>query len=474
MTRSTPLAPAAPRTPEATLLWVGVVLWLVVLLLSWPPALSFDDEVAYLGQAKLFLAGQIRPQADSPGLWFPGASGLRAQYPLFHPLLLTPLMAVDPRLVFLLSTLSAVGVTWLASRVLRAWGRHPAWALVILAHPTVVILSRTAMADLPFALAAVGAWWALTRGPLVAATVALAGLVLLKVPGSVLAVMLVGGCAFGWWKTGQLGRSETRRRLTVAALALVLGMALAAGLNLLALGHPWFGYDHSGLDTPLFGLLHLRTSGAAHLLSVLLCPPLLIVGAWSYWKRAEFGPLCAIFGFGALMSVYYFVDTIPGWAQSVIVSQRLIVPAVAFLLIGYADLLAAAATRLRVPASRALLPLLGLVVGVAVAVSERHLRRQEPMAAALAAADAAVRAVSADELAITPEASKVGMLYPGRTRRFVPGTGHPAVILCGRKSASYRRADRTDVCDFPGYRTERSMNGFDILVPERASNDAPR
>ena len=169
------------------------------------------------------------------------------------------------------------------------------------------------------------------------------------------------------------------------------------------------------------------------------------------------------------MSVYFFVDTAPGWFESLVLSQRLILPVVAFLLIGYADLLASLGDRIHLKASIATPVLAALALVVAGTIGVQHLRWQRPMAQALDAATTATAAAGTAELALTYEASKVGLLYPGPLRRFVPGGIPSPVVLCGRDSASYRRADLRGTCDFPGYRTLRSINGFDILVGDTGS-----
>ncbi|MBN2576793.1 MAG: hypothetical protein JXP73_19675 [Deltaproteobacteria bacterium] len=320
------------------------------------------------------------------------------------------------------------------------------------------------MADLPFALAAVAAWWALARRRRVLAAICLGALVASKVPGAVLACLLAAGWAYGLWRAGEPRRGEMLRGLAAAGAGIVAGGVVTVAFNLLTTGTVWFGYDHSWLDGPVFGLRHLKTCGFLHLLSLLLCPPLLIVGAWSFWKRRDLGPVFAVFGFGAMMATYFFVDTAPSWAESLVLSQRLILPVVAFLLVGYADLLASLARRVRVGSAIAPVVLILLALGVSLVVSASHLRWQKPMAQALEVARATASAVGSDELALTYEASKVGLLYPGPLRAFAPGITKPPLVFCGMASASYRRPDLKAVCEFPGYRTVKTINGFAILA----------
>ncbi len=131
------------------LLTLGALLWLVALLARWPLAVSFGDEVGYLAEVRMMLDGRLRPLAESPGVWVVTDHGAVSKFPLLLPLILTPLFAIHPRLVFAAGAAAALGLTFVASRILKAWGRSPLWALIVLAHPSIVIMSRTVMADLP-------------------------------------------------------------------------------------------------------------------------------------------------------------------------------------------------------------------------------------------------------------------------------------------------------------------------------------
>src|SRR5258708_23607227 len=80
----------------------------------------------------------------------------------------------------------------------------------------------------------------------------------------------------------------------------------------------------------------------------MLCPPLLIAGVLPFWRRRDFAAVFAIGGTIAMFSIYFFADWGIGFFDSLVLSRRLIMPAVAFLLVGYADLLAQLFARLPV------------------------------------------------------------------------------------------------------------------------------
>jgi len=183
--------------------------------------------------------------------------------------------------------------------------------------------------------------------------------------------------------------------------------------------------------------------------------------------------LLAIAGFATLMSVYFFVDQLPLWAESLVLSQRLILPVVAFLLIGYVELLAGFAERFRRGATWGPTVALLLASLLMAIISYRHRRWQRPAEGVLEAASEAASSADTAELALTYEASKIGILYRGPLRRFLPGASRAKVVLCAESSPSYRLADVNAGCAFPGYRLARVVNGFHILIREANQNAAP-
>jgi hypothetical protein len=445
------------------LLLAGMLLWTVALVVQWPLALSFGDEVGYVGQAKLLLEGHIRPLADSPGVWTRTPQGLVAQYPLLVPLLLTPLVAIDPRLVFLAGIAAALATAWIAGRVLRQWGRPSTWALLVLVHPTVILLARTAMADLLLAAFVVGAWWSLRNERRVATVALLALTVAAKPIGFLLAIAIVAGeVPHLVWRSSET--TAARRRIPWGIAGLLLGFALAGALNLLATGRLWFAYDHGFVGTPPFWPRYFLTTGPIHLRSLLLLPPLLIAGVWPFWRQRSFGPLLLIAGQGLMMCCYFFVDVGRNWLETLLLAPRLVLPVVVLLLIGYGDLLAAGAARIvglrRVVV--AVLVILPAVVGLGL--SARHRRWQAPAGTALATASRLAGELGVNELGMTESAAKVGVLYRGHSSWILNGQGGAPLVLCSSQSWSYRSSERPVPCRIPGYDTKFAHDDFHFLV----------
>jgi hypothetical protein len=471
------------RSRDDVLFVLGVLLWVLVLAATWPRALSFGDEVGYVSRAELLLQGHRGYVPNSPGVWLPTPSGPVGKYPLFPSLLLAPLVAVVPRASFALAVLAAVVLATTARAILKSWGKSPLWALLLLAHPTMVILARTAMADIPQAAAMLAAWWALRRGRAFATVAWLAALVALKPTGAVLAVGVVGGEALSSLRALRARDAATWRRLAWGAAGGLAGLALVLALNLVATGKLWFAYDHTMLSTPPFWPTYLPERAPVHLATLLLDPPLLVAGAWSYWKRRELAPLLIAGGFVALMCIYYFIDTGVTALESMVLSARLILPSIVFLLIGYGawldDLLGRAlARRAGGEARQAGLPaaaagaLIALPLVVALPISVRHARFQQPMGAVRDIAGAAGDAHGDRTLGMTVNAMKVGVLHNGPSTLFDPVTNRTAVVLCSEVSASHRAPAAEPRCQFPGYHAIEARQGYFALVRDDAGGDA--
>ena len=439
--------------------------WLVVMILYWPAGLSFGDDVGYLGEAKLILAGRVLPRPDDVGFWVQTAHGWLPKYPLFVSLLMLPLVAVTPRAAFVVGMAAAIGLGWIGSRILKSWGSNPVWALLLIAHPTVVILARTAMADVPLSVFALGAWWALRQHRRAATVLFLMALIATKATGFVLGFALALGDLLRLLPALCARDRDAWARVRTIAAGLLAGFTLLFATNEISAGGLWFAYDNTFLGTPPFWFTYFPKSAPAHLRTFLLLPPLLILGALPFWRRREWGPLCLIFGFGTMMCFYFFVDFGTTRLETLILAPRLVLPIVSFLLVGYADLLATLARRfLRGERFTALVLVAGTAAMVLV-IDIRHRRWQAPMAEALRAATDATRDLGVHELGLTPEAAKAGLLFSGPTSFVERSNPKTAVVLCTVRSASYREpSDGPYSCALPGYRSYRRVGDYDVLV----------
>jgi hypothetical protein len=450
-------------------LWsLGAASWLAVLVARWPLGLSFGDEVGYVGQMRLVLQGRVRPLPTDAGVWVSTPHGIVAKFPYLVPLLEAPLFAISPRLIFVPSMLAAVVLALVAANVLRAWGRRPAWGLVILAYPPVVLLSRTTMTDLVLTALVVGGWWSMRRQRTIPAAALLAAATATKAIGFVLVGLLAAGETWRIIELRRRGERPPLRPLLGLLFGATIGFAVGAAFNVLANGTPWSVYDeaHSYLHTPAFWPQYLPTSAPAHLASLLLAPPLLIAGVWPLWQRRELGPVLLIGGLVSMMCFYFFVDRGRSFTETLIMSPRLILPAVAFLLIGYAELLASLLDRLQLgawPRLAVLAPAL-----ICLVLSAAHRRWQIPGARALAALGRLADAAGTTDVGMTWSAVKTGIFYRGPITVAVD-RHQPAIVLCSTHYASYRDPNEQFSCALPGYREGVASDEFHILTREDPS-----
>jgi len=439
----------------------GLALWLLAGAVTWPVALSFYDAIGYVGQARLLLEGQLGPEIDSVGVWVTGSEAVVPVYPLFLPLLLAPLLAISPALVFLPSFASAGALAGISAAVLSRWRAAPAWGLLVLAHPTVILLSRTVMADLLLTSAAVGAWWALRRGR-PAVTAVLFGLTVLAKPtGIPIAIALIVGEGLVLWR-GQPATRESMLRAWRSAIAGgCLGAVAVVGMNLLTTGSPQYGYAWLRPDEPAFALAYLSSSGLVHLRTLLLLPPALLLGLWFLGRRRAWGPCLAIVSLTLMMSAYWFTDGGRTAVLDLVLAPRLLLPAVGLLMLGYADMLESLSRRLGL-ARAAPWILLILAPTLALAIGRHHSRWQAPMGEARLAAERVLERYGDGSIAMTAPALKAGILSRADLIWFRASERRPCVLLCNLDSSF--RTGGIFYCDWPGYEQMEAIDTYRVLV----------
>jgi hypothetical protein len=436
-------------------------------LYTWPVALSFEDEVGYVGAARMLRGGAVQPSITMPGIWLSAARGLTPKYPFFFSLLIAPLVAPFPRALFVVNVAALLGLTQLARRSLLVARCEPLWALLFLVHPTFVALARTIMADVLLSALAVAAWsLQAQRAP--RRTLLLFTLICaLKPTGFVIAGALLLARAVQAWRTARPPLAKFLPQQWPACVGALAGAVITLALNWLAHGR----VRYAGYSTAMFAPEYLRSAGLAHLVSLLACPPLLLLGAWHFLRRRELGPVFVIATLCITMSTYFFVDHGGTWLESIVLSQRGILPAVAFLLLGYAHLLAELGSRSRWLRQLTLVLVL-LPAGSALAIGRAHRLRQDPMAQALRTATAMLDQLGQSELLVTRNASKIGLMFPGPVSVVDESLQHPVgVVLCSTLE-SYRAGDITTACSLPGYRAVRRFHAISVLLADTSSHAA--
>ncbi len=462
---------------------LGAAAWLVVMILKWPCGLSYSDEIGYVGQAKLFLQGHIRWIPGAPGIWNPTPHGVVAQYPLLVPLLLAPLFAIAPTAIFVIGVIPALALAWIGSRILKSWGASPCWALIFLAHPTIVILAQTAMSDLLLSAFALGSWWALHNRRSGLAIASLALTMASRPTGIPIAAAIIAGDLIEKRLHRPFVLGAIVKEAQAGIIGFALGMILVLASNVLTTGTLRFGYNYRP-GIPSFRAAYLLKSGPAHLQALLVNPPLLLLGLVPLWRRRLWAPLLAVATMGTLMCFYVWVDWGPTWLETVVLSERLILPIVAIMLVGYAAGLSRIAARLRVT-SVARVALVIVPALVAFKIGSRHRLWQEPMQEARSQAARLVHQMGSNELGLNYQSSKAGLLFPGKTIWVGKDSPRPAVLLCSTRGNSYRDLTSGNPgdghCDrfgYTEYRQARLPDGFmlmlrdDVQLPNVPSPDA--
>ena len=469
------------RDRDDLLFALGLGLWVAIIALTWPRAVSFGDEVGYVGRAKLLLDGHLRYVPHSLGVWIATPNGPVAKFSLGFSALLAPFVALTPRAAFAVPVAATLRTAATARAALKGAGRSPLWALLVPAHPTIVILARTAMADVPQAAAAVCAWWACKRGRAIATIASLVILVVLKPTGAVLALAIVVGEMLTSAAALRARDGAAWRRVGAGIAGGLLGLALSLAQNRIGTGtFRSVGYETFFEKIPPFALSYASARLPTHLTTLLFMPPLLVAGAWPFWRTRDFGPLLVVGGYLAMMCVYVWADTGANRLETLVLSPRLILPVVVFLLVGYGAWLDGLVRRLRGRATRAtratidgpprLPPWLAgaLLLGplaVTAAISVRHVRYQRAMDEVREAASARAASRTDDRtLGVTYNALKAGVLNDGPTTMFNGATNRPPVVFCGELSASHRAADQDRAtCVLPGYHAFAARDGFYAL-----------
>ena len=135
---------------------VGAAFLAALLALFYPKTTIIADEMHYLSGSQYFLSGKAFDRSSEAWFWKQtrrkdGESVERtlwAASPTFSVLLI-PFVAAGWHSAFVLGTVAQVLAFGGMIYVLRRRGLDPLWATLYLLHPTLVLYSRTVMADVP-------------------------------------------------------------------------------------------------------------------------------------------------------------------------------------------------------------------------------------------------------------------------------------------------------------------------------------
>jgi 4-amino-4-deoxy-L-arabinose transferase-like glycosyltransferase len=315
----------------AWLLIAGVVLYVLVFLAFYPRATAIVDEDAYLTEAFLLRSGRLS-YTDSgipaPHMTVESHGRLSSKYPPGTALFLLPFTLFGWRAVFFSGLLLALAGTALFGLILKrlAPAANPAWALLYLFHPAVVLFSRTIMSDLLAAALVLAAFYCLLRRR---SWLFSSGLVL----GLACLVRYSNAVFVPVFLLLAVRPAGTRLR---SALMLLAGFAPLAGLiaayNSYAYGSPFsFPMYLTGHFSPVYFWHNAWYYGTA--LTILY--PLMLVAplAAGRGRRLLLGlPAYALLGLYCFFSYTYDV---PGLPARLTVGVRYLLPALPFFVLAF-------------------------------------------------------------------------------------------------------------------------------------------
>ncbi len=315
----------------AWLLITGVVLYVLTFLALYPRTTAIVDEDAYLTGAFLLRTGRLSYEGSeipAPHMTVESDGRLASKYPPGTSLFLLPFTLLGWRAVFLSGLLLALAGTVLSGLILKrlAPEADPAWALLYLFHPAVVLFSRTIMSDLLAATLVLAAFYCLLRrsGWLLAAGLFLGLACLVRYSNAIFVpVFLI------------LALRPAGPRLR-RALMLLTGFVPLAGLiaayNAYAYGSP---FSFPMYLTGHFSPAYFRHNAWYYGTALMVLYPLMLVAPLVAGKgrRLLLGlPAYALLGLYCLFSYTYDA---PGLPVRLTVGIRYLLPGLPFFVLGF-------------------------------------------------------------------------------------------------------------------------------------------
>ncbi len=321
-----------PRTGgKVWLLVAGVVLYTLTFLALYPRTTAIVDEDAYLTESFLLRTGRLSYEGSgipAPHMTVASDGRLSSKYPPGTSLFLLPFTLFGWRAVFVSGLLLALAGTALFGLILKrlAPEADPAWALLYLFHPAVVLFSRTIMSDLLAATLVLAAFYCLLRrgGWLLAAGLVLGLACLVRYSNAVFVPVFL-----------LLAVRPAGSRLR-SALLLLAGFAPLAGLiaayNAYAYGSPFsFPMYLTGHFSPAYFPHNAWYYGTA----LMILYPLMLTAPLAAGKgrRLLLGlPAYALLGLYCFFSYTYAVPSLPA---RLTVGIRYLLPGLPFFVLAF-------------------------------------------------------------------------------------------------------------------------------------------
>jgi 4-amino-4-deoxy-L-arabinose transferase-like glycosyltransferase len=349
------------------------VLYVLTFLALYPRTTAIVDEDAYLTEAFLLRTGRLSYAGSgipAPHMTVESHGRLSSKYPPGTALFLLPFTLLGWRAVFLSGLLLAIAGTALFGLILKrlAPEADPAWALLYLFHPAVVLFSRTVMSDLLAATLVLAAFYCLLRrsGWLLAAGFVLGLACLVRYSNAVFVPVFL---------LLAVRPAGSRLRLAVMLLAGFVPLAgLIAAYNAYAYGSPFsFPMYLTGHFSPVYFLRNTWYYGTA----LVILYPLMLVAPLAAGKgrRLLLGlPAYALLGLYCFFSYTY---NVPGLPARLTIGIRYLLPGLPFFILAFVLIADRLLVRLRAGWLRSVGVAAMALLSVAIqSRHDRHLREQ--------------------------------------------------------------------------------------------------
>ncbi len=312
-------------------MYAGIGLYALTFILFYPRVFAIVDEDAYLTQALLFRSGHLTYDGSpipAPHMTVDIAGRQVSKYPPGNSLFLLPFTVFGWRGVFLSGLLLAIAGTLLFRSVLRRLEPRadPAWSLLYLTYPAVVLFSRTMMSDLLAATLLLAALFFLLKGKtwVVAAGAAIGFACLVRYSSAAVVPVFLILAIIG-------ARKKTRAALLLLAGVLPFAL-LAVGYNTYAYGGPFrFPMYLTGQLSPGYFVRNLTV----YAVSLLLLYPAMLLAPLAAGRKRRIIISLPAYAILLLYCLFSYVHTSPGLAERLTVGMRYLLSAVPFFVLGY-------------------------------------------------------------------------------------------------------------------------------------------
>jgi hypothetical protein len=289
-----------------TVVVAGVLIYLIGLLFFLPDVITLSDEGRYLEAAYAFSHGSLCLEGIDPlsgeltcaqtSRYLPGTSAM-----------LAPFVALFGwRGAFVVPALALAAATLGTALWLRAAGRSPLFALMVLGYLPLLVLGRVAQSDAPStALAALGLWLFWAGGPDRRARWAASGFL----AGLSLSFRETNALLFAPFYLGALLRREAGVGALIAGG--VAGSLLRPLGTWIVFGDPLYLYPAGGAEGPPFGLSNIPGNLLPYAVTLLVLVPGGLVGGLLY--RGERWP--EVVATVALFCSLYLLFGYTGWTS---------------------------------------------------------------------------------------------------------------------------------------------------------------